>query len=82
MLAHPIRDEHHREYESQLQRELDTLRTRAALDMDQIRTQSAEVSERECRTLREARDGACAERDSAVIRERETYKNYEQLLRE
>ena len=70
------------EYESRLQRELETLRARTALEMDQIRTQSAEISEREHRTLRESRDNAFADRDGAVAREKETNSKYEQLLRE
>ena len=70
------------EYESRLQRELETLRARTALEMDQIRTQSAEISEREHRTLRESTDNAFADRDGAVARENETNSKYEQLLRE
>lgn len=58
------------------------MRARTALEMDQIRTQSAEISEREYRTLREARDNAFTDRDNAVAREKETINKYEQLLKE
>lgn len=76
------REDQRLEYEGRLQRELETLRARTALEMDQARSQLTEVMERDRRSLAEARDIALTERNTAQSRERETNKQYQDLLRE
>ena len=70
------------ECEHRLESELEGLRARTAAEMDQLRTQTREMYEREGKVLCEARDMAASERDRARATERETADKYEQLLKE
>lgn len=70
------------ECDRRLESELEGLRARTAGEMEQLRTQTREMFERENKVLCEARDAAIAERDRARTAERETSQKYEVLLKE
>ncbi len=76
------RDDQRLDYEGRLQRELEALRARTALEMDQARSQLTEVMERDRHSLTEARDIAMTERNTAQCRERDTNTQYQNLLKE
>ena len=69
------------DYDLRLQRELDELKSRTALHMDQLKLQTREFYERENQSLSEARDTAIADKDRALAAEKETHCLYEQLLK-
>ena len=69
------------DYDLRLQRELDELKSRTALHMEQLKLQTREFYERENRSLSEARDSAIADKDRALATEKETRSLYEQLLK-
>ncbi len=76
------REVQHAECDHRLESELEGLRTRTALEMDQLRTQTREMYERENRVLSECRDAAVNERDRAKTAEKELTEKYESLLKE
>lgn len=69
------------DYDLRLQRELDELKSRTSLHMDQLKLQTREFYERENHSLSEARDMAIADRDRAITAEKETRSLYQQLLK-
>ena len=52
------------------------------LEVEQLKSQTKEMNERENRSLREARESAMDERDRAVVNEKETSQKFENLLKE
>lgn len=76
------KEDYKREYEIRAQQELDSLRLRMNQEMEQLRNQSRDTFGHENRTLQEARDNACAERDRALAAEREMNSKYDQLVHE
>ena len=81
-VPHPLSREQCRvDYDLRLQRELDELKSRTALHMEQLKLQTREFYERENRSLSEARDSAIADKDRALATEKETRSLYEQLLK-
>ena len=78
----PYREEQHLECDRRLESELEGLRARTGLEMEQLRTQTREVYERENRVLAESRDTAVGERDRAKAAEKEITDKYENLLKE
>lgn len=76
------REELRLEYDHRLEVEMEGLRARTALDMEQLRTQTREVHEHEHDMLVEARDSAVAERDRAREAEREASEKYDNATKE
>uniref|UniRef100_A0A8C4KIX5 Progesterone immunomodulatory binding factor 1 n=1 Tax=Dromaius novaehollandiae TaxID=8790 RepID=A0A8C4KIX5_DRONO len=74
------RDHYKTEYENRLQEELEQIRLKTNQEIEQLRSTSKEMYERENRNLREARDNAVAEKERAVIAERDALGKYDQLL--
>uniref|UniRef100_A0A8D0KG87 Progesterone immunomodulatory binding factor 1 n=1 Tax=Salvator merianae TaxID=96440 RepID=A0A8D0KG87_SALMN len=74
------RDHYKTEYENKLHNELEQIRQKTSQEIDQLRTATKEMYERENRNLREARDNAVAEKERAVIAEKDALGKYEQLL--
>ncbi|XP_040440134.1 progesterone-induced-blocking factor 1 [Falco naumanni] len=74
------RDHYKTEYEKRLQEELEKIRLKTNQEMEQLRSTSKEMYERENRNLREARDNAVAEKERAVIAEKDALRKYDQLL--
>ncbi|XP_062422897.1 progesterone-induced-blocking factor 1 isoform X3 [Rhea pennata] len=74
------RDHYKTEYENRLQEELEQIRLKTNQEIEQLRSTSKEMYERENRNLREARDNAVAEKERAVTAEREALGKYDQLL--
>ncbi|NXF88525.1 PIBF1 factor, partial [Eubucco bourcierii] len=74
------RDHYKTEYEKRLNEELEQIRLKTNQEIDQLRSTSKEMYERENRNLREARDNAVAEKERAVIGERDALRKYDQLL--
>ncbi|NXX75151.1 PIBF1 factor, partial [Urocolius indicus] len=74
------RDHYKTEYEKKLQDELEQIRLKTNQEIDQLRSTSKEMYERENRNLREARDNAVAEKERAVIAEKDALRKYDQLL--
>ncbi|NXP77412.1 PIBF1 factor, partial [Ramphastos sulfuratus] len=74
------RDHYKAEYEKRLNEELEQIRLKTNQEIDQLRSTSKEMYERENRNLREARDNAVAEKERAVIAERDALRKYDQLL--
>ncbi|NXQ76647.1 PIBF1 factor, partial [Quiscalus mexicanus] len=68
------------EYEKRLHEELEQIRLKTNQEIDQLRSTSKEMYERENRNLREARDNAVAEKERAVTAEKESLRKYDQLL--
>ncbi|NWH32194.1 PIBF1 factor, partial [Chloropsis hardwickii] len=68
------------EYEKRLHEELEQIRLKTNQEIEQLRSTSKEMYERENRNLREARDNAVAEKERAVIAEKESLRKYDQLL--
>ncbi|XP_068007262.1 progesterone-induced-blocking factor 1 isoform X3 [Melanerpes formicivorus] len=74
------RDHYKTEYEKRLNEELEQIRLKTNQEIDQLRSTSKEMYERENRNLREARDNAVAEKERAVIAEKDALRKYDQLL--
>lgn len=70
------------ECDRRLEAELEGLRARTTLEVDQLRVQTREMYERENKVLREARDCAVSERDRAKAAEKEANEKHESLLKE
>ncbi|NWT21128.1 PIBF1 factor, partial [Vireo altiloquus] len=68
------------EYEKKLHEELEQIRLKTNQEIDQLRSTSKEMYERENRNLREARDNAIAEKERALIAEKDSLRKYDQLL--
>ncbi|NWV28403.1 PIBF1 factor, partial [Origma solitaria] len=68
------------EYEKRLHEELEQIRLKTNQEIEQLRCTSKEMYERENRNLREARDNAVAEKERAVIAEKDSLRKYDQLL--
>lgn len=77
-----FREDKHVDCDRRLESELEGLRARTAAEMEQLRTQTREMYERENRVLCEARDAGMSERDRAKTAEKETSEKYESLLKE
>ncbi|NWR09112.1 PIBF1 factor, partial [Paradoxornis webbianus] len=72
---------HHKaEYEKRLHEELEQIRLKTNQEIEQLRSTSKEMYERENRNLREARDNAVAEKERAVTAEKDSLRKYDQLL--
>lgn len=74
------RDHYKAEYENKLHDELEQIKLKTNQEIDQLRNASKEMYERENRNLREARDNALAERDRAVMAEKDALEKHNQLL--
>ncbi|KAF1506380.1 Progesterone-induced-blocking factor 1, partial [Megadyptes antipodes antipodes] len=74
------RDHYKTEYEKRLHEELEQIRLKTNQEIEQLRSTSKEMYERENRNLREARDNAVAEKERAVIAEKDALRKYDQLL--
>ncbi|KAI6078600.1 Progesterone-induced-blocking factor 1 isoform X1 [Aix galericulata] len=74
------RDHYKTEYEKRLHEELEQLRLKTSQEIEQLRSTSKEMYERENRNLREARDNAVAEKERAVTAEKDALRKYDQLL--
>ncbi|XP_051016864.1 progesterone-induced-blocking factor 1 [Acomys russatus] len=74
------RDHYKTEYENKLHDELEQIKLKTNLEIDQLRSASREMYERENRNLREARDNALAEKNRAVTAEKDALEKHEQLL--
>ncbi|KAF4790677.1 progesterone immunomodulatory binding factor 1 [Turdus rufiventris] len=73
-------DHYKAEYEKRLHDELEQIRLKTNQEIEQLRSTSKEMYERENRNLREARDNAVAEKERAVIAEKDSLRKYDQLL--
>ncbi|KAM7321238.1 hypothetical protein ACRRTK_019330 [Alexandromys fortis] len=73
-------DHYKTEYENKLHDELEQIRLKTNLEIEQLRNASREMYERENRNLREARDNALAEKNRAVTAEKDALEKHEQLL--
>lgn len=76
------REEHRMKYDHQLESELEGIKARTALEMEQLRVQTREMYDRESKILSDARDSALTERDRAKSAEKELADKYENLLKE
>ncbi|XP_010175503.1 progesterone-induced-blocking factor 1-like [Antrostomus carolinensis] len=74
------RDHYKTEYEKRLYEELEQIRLKTNQEIEQLRSTSKEMYERENRNLREARDNAVAEKERAVLAEKDALRKYDQLL--
>ncbi|XP_054442395.1 progesterone-induced-blocking factor 1 [Pteronotus mesoamericanus] len=74
------RDHYKTEYENKLHDELEQIKLKTNQEIDQLRSASREMYERENRNLREARDNALAEKDRAVMAEKDALEKHNQLL--
>ncbi|NWS13774.1 PIBF1 factor, partial [Pachyramphus minor] len=74
------RDHYKTEYEKKLHEELEQIRLKTNQEIEQLRSTSKEMYERENRNLREARDNAVAEKERAVTAEKDASRKYNQLL--
>ncbi|KAM9388327.1 progesterone-induced-blocking factor 1 [Phaethornis superciliosus] len=74
------RDHYKTEYEKKLYEELEHIRLKTNQEIEQLRSTSKEMYERENRNLREARDNAVAEKERAVNAEKDALRKYDQLL--
>ncbi|XP_073202705.1 progesterone-induced-blocking factor 1 isoform X3 [Lepidochelys kempii] len=74
------RDHYKTEYENKLCDELEQIRLKTNQEIEQLRSTSKEMYERENRNLREARDNAVAEKERAVVAEKDALGKYEHLL--
>ncbi|NXU58082.1 PIBF1 factor, partial [Turnix velox] len=74
------RDHYKTEYEKKLNEELEQIRLKTNQEIEQLRSASKEMYERENRNLREARDNAVAEKERAVVAEKDALRKYDQLL--
>ncbi|CAH2223875.1 Hypothetical predicted protein [Pelobates cultripes] len=74
------RDHYKTEYENKLRNELEQIKLKTNQEIEQLRGASKEMYERENRNLREAKDNAVAEKERAVLAEREAVVKYDSLL--
>ncbi|XP_062492858.1 progesterone-induced-blocking factor 1 isoform X1 [Pezoporus occidentalis] len=74
------RDHYKTEYEKRLHEELEQIRLKTNQEIEQLKSASKEMYERENRNLREARDNAVAEKERAVIAEKDALRKHDQLL--
>lgn len=74
------RDQYKTEYENKLRDELEQIRLKTNQEIEQLRGASKEMYERENRNLREAKDNAVAEKERAVIAEKDALAKYDQIL--
>nr|XP_004651078.2 progesterone-induced-blocking factor 1 [Jaculus jaculus]XP_045001453.1 progesterone-induced-blocking factor 1 [Jaculus jaculus]XP_045001454.1 progesterone-induced-blocking factor 1 [Jaculus jaculus] len=74
------RDHYKTEYENKLHDELEQIKLKTNQEIDQLRCASREMYERENRHLREARDNALAEKDRAMMAEKDAIEKHDQLL--
>ncbi|XP_021114332.1 progesterone-induced-blocking factor 1 isoform X1 [Heterocephalus glaber] len=74
------RDHYKTEYENKLHDELEQIKLKTNQEIDQLRSASREMYERENRNLREVRDNALAEKDRAVMAEKDALEKHDQLL--
>ncbi|XP_069858959.1 progesterone-induced-blocking factor 1 isoform X1 [Dipodomys merriami] len=74
------RDHYKIEYENKLHSELEQIKSKTNQEIDQLRSATREMYERENRNLREARDNAVAEKDRAVMAEKDALEKHDQLL--
>ncbi|XP_037751108.1 progesterone-induced-blocking factor 1 isoform X1 [Chelonia mydas] len=74
------RDHYKTEYENKLRDELEQIRLKTNQEIERLRSTSKEMYERENRNLREARDNAVAEKERAVVAEKDALGKYEHLL--
>ncbi|XP_053869325.1 progesterone-induced-blocking factor 1 [Malaclemys terrapin pileata] len=74
------RDHYKTEYENKLRDELEQIRLKTNQEIEQLRSTSKEMYERENRNLREARDNAVVEKERAVAAEKDALGKYEHLL--
>ncbi|XP_045695066.1 progesterone-induced-blocking factor 1 [Phyllostomus hastatus] len=74
------RDHYKTEYENKLRDELEQIKLKTNQEIDQLRNASREMYERENRNLREARDNALAEKDRAVLAEKDALEKHNELL--
>ncbi|XP_069495990.1 progesterone-induced-blocking factor 1 [Ambystoma mexicanum] len=74
------RDQYKTEYESKLRDELEQIRLKTNQEIEQLRGASKEMYERENRNLREAKDNAVAEKERAVLAEKDALGKYDQVL--
>lgn len=74
------RDHYKTEYENKLHDELEQIKLKTNLEIEQLQSASREMYERENRNLREARDNALAEKNRAVTAEKDALEKHEQLL--
>nr|XP_006129118.1 progesterone-induced-blocking factor 1 [Pelodiscus sinensis] len=74
------RDHYKTEYENKLCDELEQIRLKTNQEIERLRSTSKEMYERENRNLREARDNAVAEKERAIVAEKDALGKYEQLL--
>ncbi|XP_050187541.1 progesterone-induced-blocking factor 1 isoform X2 [Myiozetetes cayanensis] len=76
-----VKSDHYKtEYEKKLHEELEQIRLKTNQEIEQLRSTSKEMYERENRNLREARDNAVAEKERAVTAEKDALRKYNQLL--
>lgn len=76
------REEQRLEYSHRLGAELDSLREKTTLEMEQLRAQTKEMYDRENKLLSGVKDTAILERDKAISSEKELAQKYESLLKE
>ncbi|XP_078737329.1 progesterone-induced-blocking factor 1 isoform X1 [Lampetra fluviatilis] len=74
------REQYKSEYEMRLRDEMDAVRAQTNQEMERLRLNGKEIYERENRSLREARDGAIAERDRARETERQATEKNDALM--
>ena len=77
-----FREEHYLEYSHRLEAELESLRGKTTLKVDQLRAQTKEMYDRENRVLSGSMDTAMMERDRALASEKEVAKKHVELLKE
>ncbi|EHB18155.1 Progesterone-induced-blocking factor 1 [Heterocephalus glaber] len=75
-----LQDHYKTEYENKLHDELEQIKLKTNQEIDQLRSASREMYERENRNLREVRDNALAEKDRAVMAEKDALEKHDQLL--
>jgi progesterone-induced-blocking factor 1 len=74
------REEQHVQCDHRLESEIEAMRAHAAVEMDQLRSQTRDMYEREIKILSEARDHAMSERDRAKTAEKEATEKCESLM--
>ena len=69
-------------YDQRLQQELETLRTKTNMEIQQIKQQTREMYERENRILAKSKEDAERERNRAFSKQRELEEKNEYLMNE
>ena len=77
-----FRKDQKEQYDQRLQQELETLRTKTNMEIQQIKQQTREMYERENHVLAKSKEGAEKERDRAINKQQELEEKYEHLLNE